>query len=83
MITAAIQIAAALYVVWVALLALNCMSRSTPFKIRITYSCLLCGAVAAGAMPLMSHPQRDILECVLTVLVAIFFHCTRRFRHVT
>ncbi len=70
-----IQALAALYVLGVALLALNRMGPSTRHLVRLSYLALAGGAMAAIAS---SYVARDIFECIFALGVALYMAVDRR-----
>lgn len=74
-ITLAIQIAAALYIVGLGVIALNNMNRRTRHVVRLAYIFLVGGGISAIAAGMT---RRDIFECMLVVGVALYLFCNKR-----
>lgn len=70
-----IQGIAGLYVLSVALLALNRMNHKTRHLVRLSYLALAGGAMAAVAS---CFGARDIFECIFAVGVALYMAVDRR-----
>lgn len=73
--TSIIQAAAALYIFYVSVVALNRMTKNTRPMARWAHIALACGS-AAGFVSCFA--ARDILECAFVVGVALFIAGNRR-----
>lgn len=70
-----IQAAAALYVLYSGVMALNRMSAQTRHSVRLSYVALVGGAAAAIASCVGA---RDVFECIFAVGVALYLAVNRR-----